>query len=519
MSDFVYLQTSGLLKALAPSQLDLLKMSWRSTFRKSGGGTLVRDVPGYLGVPTLMDVDGLVGYDLCGVLSIDATTLKITQQIVRLPLAPSSLPVDVTGTLTSLGGIGLGYRTPSSTAPANFKTVLGLGTGGSLLAFDNTVTGPGPGLVQNIGIGSTLGIDFSWVGVPKTAHVDLGVAGAGISTGMNTSSRTTFGVSLVLGGTASVGAVVDGLVPSATNSRASIAFPGAGLQANYDGPAGDGASSFSAGVSIAGLPLSVRASPLPSKLDSCSLIASMACGNVNPARGLSLTALGSMHFVSSSPVAVEQVALAGASCASGATQYAAFTGKELYSSWGLSGTSGHFYADTGGNPIAGCANSLTQTSVYAGGFSAGGGTPVGRLGTFTFLGLLPNTITKSGAIACPAGTKFGVLGADRTAFLCPTPPVNTTLPKINGTAKVNSTLSLAFLTGTWSSQNAVTSVSLQWQRCDAAGANCVAITGATASTYKPVAADVGSRIVLRSTAANSDGTVSASSLPTATVIA
>jgi hypothetical protein len=520
LSDLVYKQTVGLTNALAPSQLALLKMAWTTSYRKSGGGTIERSIPGYLGVPTLMDVDGQLGYDLCGQLLIDATTGKITQEITRLPLAPAKLPVDVAGVLTSLGNVSLGYATPGSWAPTRFKSVLGLGTGGSLLAFDDTTTGPGPSLVQRIGIAAALAIDFSWTGVPNTAHVDFGVAGTGVSAGLNTSSKTKFGLKLGLGTAAAITADIDGLLPSATNSKATVAFPGAGLQATYDGPAGDAASSFKAGVAIGTLPLSVKASPLPAKLDSCSLLASIACSNVNSGRALSpaLTALSSMHFVSSTPVSVEQVALAGASCASGANQYAAFTGKQLYSSWNLNGSlGGHFYVDTGGNPVSGCANALTQTSTYAAGFKAGGSAPTGRLGTFTLLGLLPNSITKSGAITCPAGTKFAIATTDRSMFLCPTPPVNTSLPKIIGTAKVAATL--IGTAGAYASQNAATTTTIQWQRCDAAGANCADITGATAGTYKPVAADVGGRIVLRSTATNSDGTASAVSPPTAVVIA
>ncbi len=520
LSDFVYKQTVGLTAALAPAQLALLKLSWTTTYRKSSGGTIVRSVPGYLGIPTLMDVDGALGYDLCGLLTVDATTGKITQEITRLPLSAAKLTVDVAGSLTSLGDVSLGYLTPASWAPTSFKAVLGLGTGGALFAVDNTVSGPGPSITQRIGIGTAGAVDFSWTAVPKTAHVGVGLAGTAITLGLNTSSRTKFGMKIGLGAIATINETIDGLLPSAVNSAATISLPGAGLQAIYDGPAGDAASSYSAEIIAAGQPLSVKVNPLPAKLDSCALLASIACSNVNSARSLTLAGLSSMHFTSSSVVNVEQVALTGASCSSGANQYAKFTGKQLDASWNITAPpalAGHLYVDTGGNAVSGCANALTQTSVYPAGFTAGGGAPTGRLGSFTFAGLFPNTIIKSGAITCPALTMFAIAGVDRTAILCPTPPVNTAIPTITGTAKVSTPPpALNSTSGTYSTQNAQTTVTRKWLRCDAAGANCGDI-GVTTNSYKPVAADLGSTLRVMSTATNSDGTASASSNPTAIV--
>jgi hypothetical protein len=57
----------------------------------------------------------------------------------------------------------------------------------------------------------------------------------------------------------------------------------------------------------------------------------------------------------------------------------------------------------------------------------------------------------------------------------------------------------------------------QWRRCNSAGASCVNISGATASTYTPVAADVGFRLVSQVTATNSVGPAQASSAATALV--
>ena len=62
-----------------------------------------------------------------------------------------------------------------------------------------------------------------------------------------------------------------------------------------------------------------------------------------------------------------------------------------------------------------------------------------------------------------------------------------------------------------------TTVSIRWQRCDSAGANCQPIAGATGSAYQLVAADVGHTIVVADTATNMDGTASSASVATAVV--
>lgn len=89
------------------------------------------------------------------------------------------------------------------------------------------------------------------------------------------------------------------------------------------------------------------------------------------------------------------------------------------------------------------------------------------------------------------------------------PPVNLTPPTISGTAQVGQTLSR--VAGTW--QNSPTSFTFQWS------ANGVAISGATATTYVPVVADIGKTITVTTTATNAGGSASATSAPTSAVIA
>ena len=94
-------------------------------------------------------------------------------------------------------------------------------------------------------------------------------------------------------------------------------------------------------------------------------------------------------------------------------------------------------------------------------------------------------------------------------------PGNTALPTISGTVKDGQTLTST--TGTWS--GSPTSYARAWQRCDTAGANCVAISGATAATYLLTSTDVGKTIRVKVTATNASGSANATSAATATVTA
>jgi hypothetical protein len=91
---------------------------------------------------------------------------------------------------------------------------------------------------------------------------------------------------------------------------------------------------------------------------------------------------------------------------------------------------------------------------------------------------------------------------------------NLTAPTIAGTAQQGQTLTAA--AGSWA--GAPSGFTYQWARCDAAGANCAAIVGATAQTYVLGTADKGARIKLTVTAANSVTTSSMASAPTAPVL-
>lgn len=78
--------------------------------------------------------------------------------------------------------------------------------------------------------------------------------------------------------------------------------------------------------------------------------------------------------------------------------------------------------------------------------------------------------------------------------------VNTSPPTINGLARQGTTLTGSNGSWTWDEVNYYLTFAYQWERCDAAGANCVDIVGATSNQYTLTAADVGHRIRLEVTA-------------------
>ena len=77
-----------------------------------------------------------------------------------------------------------------------------------------------------------------------------------------------------------------------------------------------------------------------------------------------------------------------------------------------------------------------------------------------------------------------------------------TPPTLSGTPQQGQTLTAA--PGTTSPADAT--VAYQWQKCDAAGANCVDLPGATAQTYLVAPTDVGSTLRVNMVATNRFGT-------------
>lgn len=90
-----------------------------------------------------------------------------------------------------------------------------------------------------------------------------------------------------------------------------------------------------------------------------------------------------------------------------------------------------------------------------------------------------------------------------------TPPVNTVVPAITGTAQVGQTLTVS--NGTWT--GAGITFSYQWE------AEGAPISGATSSTYVPVVGDIGDTLTCVVTATNGAGSDTAETTATSAVIA
>src|SRR5919202_1830648 len=117
------------------------------------------------------------------------------------------------------------------------------------------------------------------------------------------------------------------------------------------------------------------------------------------------------------------------------------------------------------------------------------------------------------ALAVVAATLLPASGRARPA-LAAAAPTNTSPPAISGTLQDGQIL--AAYRGTWSSSTTIT-YGYQWQRCDAAGAACVDISGSTSSKRKLNYYDVGHTIRVTVTATNPGGSASATSDATAIV--
>ena len=92
-------------------------------------------------------------------------------------------------------------------------------------------------------------------------------------------------------------------------------------------------------------------------------------------------------------------------------------------------------------------------------------------------------------------------------------PSVSALPTISGATTVGSTLVAG--TGVWT--NVPSSFAYTWQRCNAAGAACVAIAGGTGMNYKLVTADLGATLRVRVLASNTAGSAGATSAQTLVV--
>jgi subtilisin family serine protease len=131
-------------------------------------------------------------------------------------------------------------------------------------------------------------------------------------------------------------------------------------------------------------------------------------------------------------------------------------------------------------------------------------------------GLTPSEIHQAfrrAAVRGVSSVQYGRVHALRTlAALGLVAPLNTRRPRIVGTASSGATLEGR--NGRWLGANSFT---YRWQRCDADGGGCGAISGATGTAYQLTEADVGATIRLVITGTNPHGASSRRSAATAVV--
>ena len=120
------------------------------------------------------------------------------------------------------------------------------------------------------------------------------------------------------------------------------------------------------------------------------------------------------------------------------------------------------------------------------------------------LAALVATLASTGAVLALVGSGTAASSAR---------PANQDAPTITGKAEVGTTLVAS--AGRWT--NEPTSYAYQWRRCDQNGASCSSIGGATTKEYQLKAVDRESTLRVRVTAANADGSNTATSAPTAVV--
>jgi hypothetical protein len=130
---------------------------------------------------------------------------------------------------------------------------------------------------------------------------------------------------------------------------------------------------------------------------------------------------------------------------------------------------------------------------------------------------LLHTIAPNGYTSVAGPTPFAIADDDLElafALAGPETPVNVSPPTVTGTPRVG--VELAGGAGTWTGTKPLTHT-YRWERCNATGAACLAIAGATAARYTPVPADLGATLRLAVTVSNLAGSAVAHSSPTAAV--
>ncbi len=473
--------------ALAQVLLQLIAVNWHTTYYPPvedpahPPAPVVKDTPGYLFLPSLLDVDGNIGFDICANQGLDLTTLGINQQIDRIPTSDPNMRYDIEAQAV-FGVLHTGYRVPAgSTLPAMFDTTLAGGTG---YPFQTKTHVVGKALSQYHSLAGA--IDYT-VDTQKTP--------------------TLYKVTSVK--------------PGGTS--------GNGTQINWTA-SGDG-KAFSTYTKLGSLLLNgINAqNPAPDHFEYCTS-AKGFCSNA-PAADTAVETQ-SIHITAQKPTEINIFNSEAGRTATTCPGLAILgdghlKGQRFFLGAKTSSTAtveGHAWADTDDLPISGCLAAASTTATLPTGFKA-----QNRRVTFLGTGTAPAT-SKTGTINCPAaipaapplpavpGTSITGGSAGLTfglsRYLCSFPPLNTVAPTITGQNFKASTLTANKGTWTPAAPNTPT-FTYQWLRCDTAGANCAPIAGATNATYTNTDDDLGGhtiRVVVTGT--NLDGTLSVTSAQT-----
>ena len=350
----------------AQALLKLLQVNWHTTYYPpNGGNPIERDTPGFMHLPSLVDVDGNLGFDVCGRFDFDTNTSAINLQIDRVPLADAHMRANIQAQFLD-GVIAPGYATPEgSRVPSMFESALDP-TGKT---FTSKVNDPGKSFVQTLNLTSALQYRVETAGTPQSYA--LTSAKAGGTTGNGTITRWT---------------------------------------------ASSAATSFAYGMAVGSIFQGVgAANPAPTSFEYCT----SAKGFCSDQPGADPTAAGaSLHFLANATTSASQFNTVSnqnaTTCPSQATLGEAhLRGTKLFYASKTS-SPGFAWFDTDGAPVSGCLAAVSTTATLPTGTTA-----EDRLATFSSP---PPATATSGTIVCPSGfaLRGGSLGTafNLTPYLC-----------------------------------------------------------------------------------------------------
>jgi len=123
------------------------------------------------------------------------------------------------------------------------------------------------------------------------------------------------------------------------------------------------------------------------------------------------------------------------------------------------------------------------------------------------------TVTAHDTVGVASASSPPTVAVSATGSASPSRPVATSPPTLAGTAQAGQVLTSSV--GAWT--GSPTSFAYQWRRCDATGAGCGVIAGATSSSYTLSPGDIGATVSLVVTATGSGGSQTANTAATAVV--